>query len=365
MMEPAAPPRRPPLKLLLGAVALLVAVMVLLPDSGTGPRSSDPDVTINPRGLAERPPFGRPLSGALAYLADNRTFNLVDLGTGRVLGSKGVPGNRRAAAASNTAAFLGNLPQGSEDDGNWDRFRSVPWNGTEARDHGEGLDIVYSAPLNVVARAMRPISRDEGNGVRFTGEIGAWTAASSSGFWSFPVWVGEQLLVRELVGSETNWWLLDGRDREPPTSIDLPAAFLPIAGTTGLVMGELDGDGVIIELATGRTSRLSGRYSWAADWRPQGDPLLATVGGQDPASLVAYTPTGLFAWSVPLREPVTRFGGGVSWAPDGSFVIVHSRGTLEAYTAQGGTIGTFDTGLPSPEQDMNSGFVTVVHHPVG
>lgn len=355
-------PRRPPLPLLAAALVALVLVVAVLPNLGGG-RSDSTTTTVNPLALSERPPFGRPLPGYLAYLAADRTFVLVDLVTGELLGSKGVPGDRRAAAASNTAAFLGNLPRGSEEDGNWDELRSLEWQGTSGGDHGEGLAIVYSQQINTIAKAMRPLP-DGGNGVRFVSETDAWDAASSPGFWSLPVWMGDRLLVRELRGDAVLWWLLDGTGPGEPEPVDLPDEFLPIAGTDGLVMGQLGDDGVIIDLATGEASRLTGRFSWAAAWRPVGDPILATVGGEPPA-LIGYTPNGLFAWSVPLRDNATRFRGGVAWSPDGTYVVAPARGTIDAVTASGGTIGELDTSLPAPEAKIDTGFVTLVPRPPG
>jgi hypothetical protein len=341
---------------LLGAIGLVIAAAVVIPALGTG--SGTDSSTTDPLALSDVVPFGRRLDGALAYFGEDRLFHLVDLGTGRSLGSKRVDADRRPVAATATRAFLGNFPILTES-ANWDTFRSSPWDDTAVLDHGSGLDLAYSSKLNIVAAAMRPLPSGQ-NGVMFTTETGSTEAIASDGLWAFATWAGDLLLARELTGDETRWWLLDPVGREPQ-GIGLPEDFVPIAGTDGYMLGAIGEEGFIADLETLELRRLTGGFSFAADWQHGERPQVATIGGDSP-SLISYEVTGTFAWSVPLRDPVTRFGGGVSWSPDGSYVVTTNGGTLDAYTEQGGTIGTIDPSLPTPQPQM--GFVTVVPSPL-
>ncbi len=351
-------PRWLPLAGALAAVAILLAV---LPTISPGTPATSTVTTAPPAGLSERPPFSQPLPGAVAYLGADRVLNLVDLRVGTPLGSKGVDSDRRPAAASSTLAYLGNLPAGVIS-GNWDGWRTLPWAGTEYRDIARGHAIAYSRNLDAIAAAMLPLPSGD-NGVLIVGPDGRWEATRSGGLWDFPTWLGSELLVREATGDRILWWMVDGLQPAEPRRIDLPAGFVPIAGAPGLVMGRLDGEGVIVDLDTGEPARLTGGWSWAAEWQPGANrPILATIGGT-PTALIGYTPSGTFEWSWPLGEGASRFRGGVSWSPDGEFVVATGGETgLMAFTSFGGTIGTFDRSLPEPEAS-DAGFVVVVERP--
>ncbi len=345
---------------LLVAVAAVGAVLAILPLISPGGSTTTTVTTAPPTGLSERPPFGQPLLGAVAYLGADRVLNLVDLGTGTSLGSKGVDGDRRPAAASSTSAFVGNLPAGIIS-GNWDSWRTLPWAGTEYADVARGHAITYSRQLDALAVAMAPLPSGA-NGVLIVGPAGTWEAAASSGAWDFPTWMGDDVLTRESTGDDINWWLLDGRERSPLRPVALPRDFVPIAGAPGLVMGRSGEEGVIVDLDRGETSRLTGGWSWAAEWQPGADaPILATIGG-DPPALIGYNARGTFEWSWPVGDTATRFRGGVSWSPDGEFVVATGGGGLMAFTDFGGTIGTLDRSLPPPEIS-DAGFVVVVATP--
>lgn len=316
-------------------------------------------VTTTPRAFSQRPPFGEPLEGAVAYLSHDRLFTLVDLTTGHVLGSKGVPTERRPAAASSTNAYLGSVPA-LRLESNWDQYRSLPWDGTQYRDHVAGTSIAYSQSLDTVAAAMRPLPEGD-NGVVMVGWDDRWVASRSGGMWSLAVWAGDRLLVRELSANDTHWWLIDGVGSRPSERIQLPDRFLPIAGRDGLVLGQLGGAGAIGDLDSGAVTALDGPFSWAADWS-SGEPLVATIGG-DPPLLYVYDVSGGLAWSAPLSDPVTRFRGGVSWAPDGSYVIVASGGTLQAFTRDGHPLGDMNESLPPPQGAAGTSFVVLVESP--
>lgn len=133
---------------------------------------------------------------------------------------------------------------------------------------------------------------------------------------------------------------------------------MPIAGASGLVMGELEGEAVIIDLDDGGISPLAAEWSWAADWRTENEPILATVGGNPPA-LYAYRPDGTLAWSRPLGDGATRFHGGVAWSPDGAFVVAPGGGSIQAFSASGSPLGGLDAALPPPGTG-DAGFVEVV-----
>jgi hypothetical protein len=303
--------------------------------------------------MSERPPFGRPLPGAIAYLTNDRIFALVDLTTGHMLGSKGVPTDRRPAAASATRAYLGSVPA-VRTDGNWDRYRSLPWAGTVYSNDARGVSVAFDPATDAIAAAMQPLPGG-GNGVVVVADGKSVLAASSGGQWRFTTWVGDRVLVRELTGDRVNWWVI-GTDGSA-TQVELPGDLLPVAGTSGLVFGQMGEAGAIVDIATGEASPLGGQSSWAAAWQPDGR-LLATLG--DDATLFVYSADGSLAWSVPLEEPITRFRGGLAWAPDGSYLVVAAGGTLAAYDAVGTPIGELSTGLPTPQTAPGAAFLTIV-----
>ena len=80
---------------------------------------------------------------------------------------------------------------------------------------------------------------------------------------------------------------------------------------------------------------------------------------------MAYNPNGTVEGSAPLRTPVTTFKGGVSWSPDGTYVIVAAGNTLEAYNRLGGFLGRLDRSLPTPKSGDDVAFVVVVPLPDG
>jgi hypothetical protein len=343
------------LLLSMASIGLLVLALALLPHLSQ--LSVEPGVpATEPHSFSERPPFGRPLDGALAYLSDDRSFILVDLTTGQIIGSKGIPTERRPAGASATRAFLGSVPAGRID-GNWDRYKSLPWDGTVYRNDARGMSVAYDPTTDVVAAAMQPLP-EGGNGVVLTSAESSQTVLSSAGHWRFATWVGERVLVRELVGDRVNWWLItmDG----DASTVPLPADFKPIAGTSDGVFGHIEGRGAIIRLATAEVSLVESQSSWAAAWQPGGDRL-ATLG--EDATLFVYSRDGSLAWSVPLEEPVTRFRGGLAWGPDGSFLVVSAGGTLQALTENGELIGELSTGVPEPQSAPGAAFLTVVEAP--
>lgn len=351
---------RPRLLPLLVVGAVVVATLAVLPLFA--PDDSSPDrttATRAPQALSERAPFSVQLNAALAYYGANREFNLIDLRNGRQIGSKGVPNHQRPVGASKAAAFLGNLPAGVAA-GNWDAWEALPWQGTANEGLATGSGIAYSRRLGLIAVTMRPLPSG-GNGIRIVDNGETFHSIESSGFWSFATWIGDRVLVREATGDTINWWMLPVDAGESAEPVDLPDDFRPIAGTTGLVMGELIEDGVIIDLTTGDQVRLPSGWSWAADWRPGPDPLLATIGGT-PATLVAYNRDGTVNWTWPLGEGSTQFRGGVSWSPDGSFVVAPGGSTIKAFTAFGGDLGDLDPALPEPESS-DAGFVAVVSLP--
>ncbi len=342
---------------LLAGGALLIGLLAVLPLISPDRTATTTTTTIEPSALSERPPFGQPLPGRLVYLGADRVLNLVDLGTGRQVGSKGVDGDERPAAASAGAAVVGNLPAGVVS-GNWDQWVELPWEGTEALPVASGHGLVYSSILEAVAAAMTPLPSG-GNGVQIVTPDRTWEAASSGGSWGFPTWMGDQVLAREQTGAATNWWLLPGAAPGEPQAVALPDGFLPIAGTPGRVMGRLGDDGVIVVLDTGEVHRLPAGWSWAAAWQPGRDePLLATVGGPTSA-VVGYNRNGTVAWTWPLGEAASEFRGGVAWSPDGSFVVAPGDGAVMAINEFGGVIGTLDRSLPPPEVS-DAGFVAVV-----
>ena len=349
---------RPRLLPLVAVGAVVIGTLALLPlISPDGSRSTT--TTSQPQSLSERAPFGVRLGAALAYYGANREFNLIDLRNGRQLGSKGVPNDRRPVGATPVAALLGNLPAGVAE-GNWDAWKALPWQGTSDQDLGAGSGIVYSRRLGVLAATMRPLPSG-GNGLRIVDDAETLNSIESNGFWSFATWIGDRVLVREAIGDEIHWWAVPVDPEEPTDRIALPDEFRPIAGTHGLVMGELAGEGVIVDLSTGLQSRLPSGWSWAADWQPGPEPLLATVGGT-PVTLVAYNRDGTVNWTWPLGDGATQFRGGVAWSPDGSFVVAPGGGTIRAFTPFGGDLGGMDPGLPAPESS-DAGFVAVVSLP--
>ncbi len=358
-MTERAPPK-PRLVLVLAVAAVVVATLAVLPRFS--PDSSPANVTTTtqaPQALSERAPFGVQFNAALAYYGANREFNLIDLRDGSQIGSKGVSNDRRPVGATSTAALLGNLPAGVAD-GNWDSWQALPWRSTVGTSLASGNAIAYSRRLGLLAVTMRPLSSG-GNGVQIVDDGAALNGITSGGLWGFPTWIGDRILVREAAGDEIRWWAVPAEPGADPVMLALPDDFLPIAGTDGLVMGELSGEGVIIDLATGTPSRLPGGWSWAAEWRPGTDPLLATVGGTPP-TLVAYNRDGTFNWSWPLGEGTTQFRGGVAWSPDGSLVVAPGGGTIQGFTSFGGALGAMDPALPAPESS-DAGFVAIVSLP--
>ncbi len=337
---------------LLAVIGLVVVVLAVLPGLTNLSVEQSAPTTVS-HAFSERPPFGRPLPGSLAYLTDQRLFVLVDLTTGHVLGSKGIPSERRPAAASASRAYLGSVPAGRMD-GNWDRYRSLPWDGTLYRNDTRGVSVAYNADADVVASAMQPLP-EGGNGVVLARGDTTDVVTSSDGQWRFATWLGDQLLVRELAGPDVNWWLIDLDGTA--SAVALHDQFKPIAGAPGVVFGHIEERGVIIELAAGELSWLDGQSTWAAAWQPGGE-LLATLGVD--ATLFAYHRDGTLAWSVPLAEPVTRFRGGLAWSTDGSFLVVSAGSTLQAYDLEGILIGELSSGVPAPQSAPGAAFLTVV-----
>jgi hypothetical protein len=346
------PGRRP------GALPFVVALVVVAAALWVAP-SLFPEAAVSPVTAIdyEPAPFGEPLAGALAYLGENRTFNLVELEAGELVGSKGIPADRRPAAASADRAYLGSAAIFNPD-GNWEKYRSLPWAATEYRNDAAGVSLAYSEELDIVAAAMRPLP-DGSNGVVLSRWDGRFVAASSSGHWGFATWVGDRVLVRELAGGDCNWWLIDGLGDGNPEAVDLPDEFLPIVGTEGLVMGQLGERGLVVDLASGSMVSMDGSFSWAADWSGGIDPRVATVGG-DPPRLWAYRVDGSVAWSATLEAPVTRFKGGLAWAPSGDFLVVVSGDTFLAYGRNGAFLGELSTAVPVPQTAEDSAFLTIV-----
>lgn len=341
-----------------GALPLVIALGLLAAALAVAP-ALFPEESISPVTAIdyEPAPFGEPLAGALAYLSESRTFNLVELETGELVGSKGIPADRRPAAASADRAYLGSAAV-FDPDGNWERYRSLPWAATEYRNDAAGVSLAYSEELDVVAAAMRPLP-DGNNGVVLSRWDGRFVAASSSGHWGFATWLGDQVLVRELAADEAHWWLIDGLGSVEPERVDLPAGFLPIAGTGGLVMGQLGDQGLVADIAAGTSHPLEGPFSWAADWSGGVEPLVATVGGEPPA-LWVYGTSGFVVWSEPLALPVTRFRGGVAWDPSGQYLVVVSGDTFVAYGRDGTLLGELSAAVPPPQTAADSAFLTIV-----
>ncbi len=342
---------------LLAGGAVLVVILAVLPIFSPGRTATTTTTTIEPTGLSERPPFGQALPGQLVYLGADRVLNLVDLGTGAQLGSKGVAADERPAAASATTAVVGSLPAGTVS-GNWDEWVRLPWEGTEPLPVASGHGLAHSPELDTVAAAMTPLPSGA-NGVLIVTPESTWEAAASGGSWGFPTWMGETVLAREQSQDVTNWWLLPGVGPGDPQPVDLPEGFVPIAGTADRVMGSLGDEGVIVVVDTGEVHRLPSGWSWAAAWQPdRAEPLLATVGGPTSA-VVGYNRNGTVAWTWPLGDAASEFRGGVAWSPDGSFVVAPGDGALMALNEFGGVIGTLDRSLPAPEVS-DAGFVAVV-----
>ncbi len=344
------------LPLVAGGAALL-AVLALIPLLSPERTGTTTTTTIIITGLSERPPFGQPLPGRIVYLGADRVLNLVDLGTGTRLGSKGVAADQRPAAASAATAIVGSLPAGTVS-GNWDRWVRLAWEGTDADLIAIGHGIAYAPEHDAIAAAMTPLPSGQ-NGVQIVTADETWEAVSSTGAWGFPTWMGDAVLAREQSGAETNWWLLPAAAPGDPAEVALPDDFIPIAGTAGRVMGRLGDEGVIAVLDTGELLRLPSGWSWAAEWQPGSDqPILATVGGPTSA-VVGYNRDGTVAWTWPLGEAASEFRGGVAWSPDGSFLVAPGQGGVIAINEFGGVIGTMDAGLPPPEVS-DAGFVAVV-----
>ena len=356
---PRGPWRLIPILVALVAIGGAAIFLPNRPDGG--PPETLP--SLPPAALSDTPAFGFDLPDALAYLGDDRVFNLINLSNGAVIGSRGVPADRVPAAASDTKAYLGRLPAATTDT-NWDGYLSIPWGSTEFTDHPRGNAVAYSRELDTLAIAKRPVDGVE-NGVEISGPNGSWIGARSSGLWTFPTWAGTELLVREQRGAGTTWWMLEGLQAAAPRQVLLPDTFQPIAATSGYVMGPLEDEGVIIDIETSEVFRLPSGFSWAAQWQPGwARPLLATV-RPDPPAIVAYNPDGTVQWSAPLRRPITTFKGGVSWSPDGTYVIVAARSTFEAYNRLGGYLGRLDRSLPTPKAGDDVAFAVVVPLPDG
>lgn len=323
-----------PLLVALALTAVLVGALAVFGSVTETPRTTEPAPTV----LA---PFGTPLDAALAYLGTDRVVYLLDLATGEQLGSKSIANDRRPAAASSTHLYLGRLSAAPGVD-NWDHWRALPWQGTQYRDLGPGNWLAFSPQLDAVVAAGHPLPAGE-SGVRILG-AGARILTSSAGLWGAITPAGDRVLARRLAGSDTEWWVLGGA---APGRIPLPERFRPIAGGPGVVAGRVGDLGLFADLDTGATVVMNGPLSAAAAWDPEGT-LLATVGA-DPPALCTHRRDGAALWCRVLLEPASPERSGVSWAPDGSFVVVAEGGTLSAYRADGEWIGPLDGLHPTPQ----------------
>lgn len=318
------------------ALTLIVGVLALF-------RAFSPDDRSAPTTTAVwEGPFGPALDAALAYLGADRVLYLIDLSDGGRLGSKAIANESRPAAVSSTHAYLGRL-SARPGEANWDHWRALPWNGTAYRDLGPGDWIAYAPQWAQVVSAMAPLP-DGGNGVRLLAEE-PLDLARSTGTWGSLVPVGEGLLARELTGAaEAWWWLAPGAEPQP---VPLPAGFRPAAGAPGRVAGWVGESAVVIDLRTGIAARLAGSLTAAADWDAEGRRLAVVTA--DPPGITVYGADGARLWGVDLEPPVSERRFGVSWSPDGAFVVVAEGGTLAAYTATGARIGLLDPIQPRPE----------------
>jgi hypothetical protein len=324
----------------------LVAGLLVFGSAGDGPESTTP-------GVIELGPFGPPLEAALAYMGTDRVLYLIDLATGERLGSKAVPADRRPAAVSQTHAYLGRLTA-APGTANWDSWRSLPWSGTMYHDVGPGNWLALWPDPDCVVAAGRPLPGGR-NGVRITG---ADTLIESEGLWGALTPVGDRLLARELVGDREAWWLLaPGIDA---TRIALPDGFHPVAGGHGVAAGRSTAGPIVADLRSGAAATLQGPLGSAAAWNHDGS-LLATV-TPDPAELCAYRRDGVAEWCRKLQPPISPEWGGVSWSPDGSFLVLAEGGTLAAYRNDGERIGVLDTLQPTPQ--ISAAWLQLLPRPV-
>jgi hypothetical protein len=104
---------------------------------------------------------------------------------------------------------------------------------------------------------------------------------------------------------------------------------------------------MIVDVATGQASLLDGPVRAAAAWDESGTRL--AVATADPGRLCAYAREGSALWCIDLEDPVSPEWGGVSWSPDGSFLVTAEAGTLAAFTRDGARIGALDTLAPRPQ----------------
>ena len=357
MSAPGMP--RGPWRLIPFLVALVAigGAAIFLPNR---PDRGSPETlpSLPPPALSDTPAFGWDLPDALAYLGDDRVFNLINLSNGAVIGSRGVPADRVPAAASDTRAYLGRLPAATTDT-NWDGYRSIPWRSTEFTDHPRGNAVAYSRELDTLAITKRPIDGIE-NGVEISGPNGAWIGARSSG--SLDVSDLGRDGASDPRAERRRHNVVDARrapSRRPAPGLatrHLPTHRRHIGSRHGRPRRRRCDH----RHRTSEVFRLPSGFSWAAQWQPgRARPLLATV-RKDPPAIVAYNPDGTLQWSAPLRTPVTTFKGGVSWSPDGTYVIVAARNTFEAYNRLGGYLGRLDRSLPTPKSGDDVAFVVVV-----
>lgn len=316
------------------AAALLTAVVWLLPRAVPDP-SGVPAAT-DPSGPG---PFGPMLPGALAYVGTDRVLHLVDLGDGSSLGSKAIPGDRRPAAVSATHAYLGRLSP-RPGDTNWDYWRELPWEGTMYRDVGPGSWLAL-VPEHGVVIAGTPLA-DGTNGVR---SADGARMASSAGRWGALAAAGDRVLARELAGPEARWWLLE--PDAAPIPVSLPSDFRPVAAAAHRVAGTSGGTGLIVTFETGTATPVQGPLGAAAEWDAGG--VLLAVATEAPPELWVYRSDGSVWWQRELSAPASAQRGGVSWSPDGSFLVVAEGGTLVAYRRDGERIGSFDPLQPRPQ----------------
>jgi hypothetical protein len=318
----------------LAAVSAGLIAALLAFGSAAGPRATTVPAVI------ELGPFGPPLDANLAYMGTDRILYLIDLLSGERLGSKAVPADRRPAAVSESHVYLGRLTA-SPGAPNWDSWRSLPWDGTMYRDVGPGNWLVFWPDRDRVVAAGCPLPGGR-NGVRLAD---ATTLVESEGLWGALVPVGDRVLARELRADQETWWLLGPGHEKTPAA--LPRGFRPVAGGPGVVVGRSDAGPVVADLSSGTLAAMPGPLGSAAAWNPEGS-MLATV-TPDPAALCAYRRDGSAAWCRPLQQPISPEWGGVSWSPDGSFLVLAEGGTLAAYQADGTRIGFLDTLQPTPQ----------------
>jgi len=325
-------PGRTPIAVSLLLAAALAGALFVFGSDADPPREA-PDVV-------ELGPFGPPLEATLAYLGSDRVLYLIDLRTGDRLGSKSIPNDRRPAAVSAADVYLGRL-SAAPGVANWDSWRALPWNGTMYRDVGPGAWLAYVPAWDAVVAAGRPLP-DGRNGIQV---VGGPVLAVSAGRWGAVTPIGSRVLARETAGTEVRWWAVGGDGSAAP--VPLPAGFRPVAGGPGVVAGEAGGVGMIVDVATGQASFLDGPVQAAAAWDESGTRL--AVATADPGRLCAYARQGSALWCTDLEDPVSPEWGGVSWSPDGSFLVTAEAGTLAAFRRDGARIGALDTLAPRPQ----------------